>query len=109
MFNVVWTLPSCFADRKLTMVEVVFFKTIAPVEPTTFVERICQDAMNDPQRKRTRTAKRLAPMTLIGRASAEGLEKAALEVLAPHFHHEGVAPRTVSSIQWFALVCERSY
>lgn len=38
-------------------------------------------------------------MTVMGRASAEGLEKVAQEVLAPHFHQEPVVPRTVSA-EW---------
>jgi tRNA acetyltransferase TAN1 len=67
---------------------VVFFKTISPVEPVSLVKRICEDAIKDSSQKRTRFAKRLSPMTLIGRASAEGLEKVATEVLAPYFHLE---------------------
>lgn len=34
-------------------------------------------------------------MTLIGRASEEGLEKVALEVLKPHFHQEPFQKRKV--------------
>ena len=75
---------------------VVFFRTVAPVEPVAFVKRICEDATLTPERKRTRFGKRLSPMTLMGRASAEGLEKVATEVLAPHFHLEPFQPRKVS-------------
>lgn len=37
-------------------------------------------------------------MTLMGRASVEGLEKVATEVLAPHFHLDPFQPRKVSSL-----------
>lgn len=73
----------------------MFFKTIAPVDPVVFVKAICEDAMKNPQLKRTRFSKRLTPMTLIGRASEEGLEKVALEVLKPHFHQEPFKKRKV--------------
>lgn len=74
----------------------VFFKTIAPVEPVSFIQRICEDAMANPTLKRTRTAKRLAPMSLMGKATMEGLESVAREVLKPHFHDEPVTPKKVS-------------
>jgi hypothetical protein len=74
---------------------VVFFKTVAPVEPVSFVQRICEDAMANPMHKRTRTAKRLAPMTLMGKATMEGLESVARDVLAPHFHQADVTPKKV--------------
>ncbi|EME39792.1 hypothetical protein DOTSEDRAFT_47345 [Dothistroma septosporum NZE10] len=77
-----------FTPIRLDMQCVVFFKTIAPVEPVSLVKTICEEAMADNQHKRTRFTKRLSPMTLMGRASAEGLEKVATEVLAPHFHQE---------------------
>lgn len=51
--------------------------------------------MNNSAIKRTRFAQRLTPMTLMGRASAEGLEKVCLEVLAPHFHQEPFQRRKV--------------
>ncbi|SMR63569.1 unnamed protein product [Zymoseptoria tritici ST99CH_3D1] len=77
-----------FTHVRVNLQCVVFFKTIAPVVPTDLVKRICEDAMNNSAIKRTRFAQRLTPMTLMGRASAEGLEKVCLEVLAPHFHQE---------------------
>lgn len=73
----------------------VFFKTVAPVEPVSFVQKICEDAMANPMHKRTRTAKRLAPMSLMGKATMEGLESVAKDVLAPHFHQAGVTPKKV--------------
>lgn len=75
---------------------VLFFKTRAPVDPVTFVRHICRDAVDHPERKRTRFAKRLSPMTLIDKASEEGLEKVAKEVLAERFHGNPREPRKVS-------------
>jgi tRNA acetyltransferase TAN1 len=72
---------------------VVFFKK---VEPVSFVQRICEGVMAEPMRKRTRTAKRLAPMTLVGKATMEGLEGVARHVLAPNFHQAPVMPKEMS-------------
>lgn len=66
----------------------VFFKTAAAIEPVAFVKEICEAALAHRERKRTRFAKRFSPMTLMGRASEEGLEKVAREVLSPYFHRE---------------------
>jgi tRNA acetyltransferase TAN1 len=74
---------------------VVFFKTVAPVEPVSFVKKVCEDAMNNASHKRTRFTKRLSPVSLMGRASVDGLEKVAAEVLPPHFHQETSQPRKV--------------
>ena len=60
--------------------------------------------MAEPMRKRTRTAKRLAPMSLMGKATMEGLESVAKDVLAPHFHQAPVTPKKVSSFR-FAFPC----
>ena len=95
------------------MIAVVFFKTVAPVEPVSFVHKICEDAMANPMLKRTRTAKRLAPMSLMGKATMEGLEEVAKSVLAPHFHQAPVTPKKVSggddALHCIALFVERSY
>ena len=79
---------------------VVFFRTVAPVEPVGFVKDICEAAMSNRSRKRTRFAKRLSPMTLMGRASEEGLEKVAKEVLRPHFHQEPFEPCLNACRNW---------
>lgn len=83
---------------------VIFFKTTSPVEPVSLVKTICEDAMNNNTRKRTRFALRLTPMTLMGRASTEGLEQVALKVLAPHFHQEPFRARTVCILCVLALM-----
>ncbi|KAK4549186.1 hypothetical protein LTR36_007644 [Oleoguttula mirabilis] len=82
------TTVQLFTPVRVDVQCVVFFKTVAPVEPVSFVKKICEDAMNHAARKRTRSVKRLSPMTLMGRATAESLDKIAAEVLAPHFHQE---------------------
>ncbi|TKA32149.1 hypothetical protein B0A50_01397 [Salinomyces thailandicus] len=82
-----------FTPVRIDVQCVVFFKTVSPVDPVSFVKKICEDAIRDPARKRTRCVKRLSPMTLMGRASPEGLESVAKEVLAPHFHKQPLEPR----------------
>jgi tRNA acetyltransferase TAN1 len=72
-------------------------RTIAPVNPVLLVNKICEDAMANPNLKRTRFAKRLSPMTLMARASVEGLEQVAKAVLAPHFHQTPFQKRKVSA------------
>ncbi|MCJ1256746.1 hypothetical protein MMC24_004570 [Lignoscripta atroalba] len=68
---------------------VLFFKTRAPVEPVSFVHRICTDAAGSVGSKKNRWVKRLSPMTLMGKATEKGLEEVTKRVLAPHFHQEG--------------------
>ncbi|KAK0934495.1 hypothetical protein LTR29_013905 [Friedmanniomyces endolithicus] len=82
-----------FTSIRLHVQCVVFFKTVSPIEPVSFVKRICEDAANNSALKRTRFTKRLSPMTLMGRPSADDLGKIAAEVLAPHFHQEPVRSR----------------
>lgn len=89
-------------DALLTT-SVVFIKTEAPVHPVGLVKRICEDAMKNQAQKRTRFVKRLSPMTLMGRASEEGLENVARTVLAPHFHEQPSLSRKVS------LLCPQGY
>lgn len=90
--------PRLFTPMHVNVQCVIFFKTVAPVEPVSFVKAICEGATHDTSLKRTRFAKRLSPMTLMGRASVEGLEKVATEVLQPHFHREPFVKRKVRSL-----------
>jgi tRNA acetyltransferase TAN1 len=76
---------------------VIFFKTVSPIVPTELVRVICEDAANRPERKQTRSVKRLTPMTTIGKATEKGLEEVAQQVLAPHFHQDGAPGKTVSA------------
>lgn len=97
MCNVVsgWEWILHRAENAAKRTTVIFFRTVAPVEPVSFVKQVCEAAMREPDRKRTRFAKRLSPMTLMGRASPEGLDKVAREVLAPHFHQAECSGRKV--------------
>ena len=74
-----------FQPVKVDIQCVLFFKTRKPVEPVDFVHRICQDAVEGATKKH-RWVKRLTPMTMMGKATVEGLEKVAQTVLQPVFH-----------------------
>jgi tRNA acetyltransferase TAN1 len=76
---------------------VVFFKTRAPVDPVSFVHKICQDTADGVQHKNCRFVKRLTPVTGIEKANQKGLETVAEQVLAPHFHGEENAGKKVRS------------
>ena len=77
---------------------VLFFKTRAPVEPVSFVNRICRDAARGEAVRRSRCVKRLTPMTRMGKASVAGLEEVARSVLGPAFHEEGTGSVKVCSL-----------
>ena len=81
-----------FQPVKIDMQCVLFFKTRPPIEPVMFVQTICQDALAGAT-KRYRFVKRLTPMTMMGKATEEGLEKVAMSVLKPVFHSDGVTPK----------------
>ena len=74
-----------FQPVKVDIQCVLFFKTRKPVEPVDFVHRLCQDAVEGATKKH-RWVKRLTPMTMMGKATVEGLEKVAQTVLQPMFH-----------------------
>lgn len=74
----------------------MFFKTRAPVEPVSFVEKICQDAAAGVQSRNCPYVKRLTPITALEKATAKGLEVVAEKVLAPHFHGPDQAGKKVS-------------
>ncbi|KAL8926512.1 MAG: hypothetical protein Q9208_002839 [Pyrenodesmia sp. 3 TL-2023] len=77
-----------FVPVKIDVQCVLFFKTREPVEPVSFVHRICDDASKDKLLKRTRFVKRLTPMTRMGKANEKSLEDVAKAVLGPVFHGE---------------------
>jgi tRNA acetyltransferase TAN1 len=74
----------------------MFFKTRLPVEPVTFVEKICQDTAAGVQVQNCRYVKRLTPITAIEKATVKGLEAVAKKVLAPYFHGKDQTARKVS-------------
>lgn len=81
-----------FQSIKVDIQCVLFFKTRAPIEPVGFVHKICKDALEGAT-KRHRWVKKLTPMTKMGKATVEGLEKVAKDVLEPVFHAEGTLPK----------------
>ncbi|KAI4126568.1 MAG: hypothetical protein LQ338_003686 [Usnochroma carphineum] len=78
-----------FVPVKIDIQCVLFFKTREPVEPVSFVHRICEDTFNNKSLKRTRFVKRLTPMTRMGKANEKSLEEVAKAVLEPVFHGAG--------------------
>lgn len=74
----------------------IFFRTRAPVEPVSFVHRICQDIADGAQLRNLRYVKRLTPITAYEKATNHGLEAVAKKVLAPHFHGEDQGSKKVS-------------
>ncbi|KAL8900616.1 MAG: hypothetical protein Q9207_005611 [Kuettlingeria erythrocarpa] len=75
-----------FVPVKIDVQCVLFFKTREPVEPVSFVRRICEDAFDDKPLKKTRFVKRLTPMTKMGKANEKSLDDVAQAVLGPVFH-----------------------
>jgi hypothetical protein len=91
---------------------VIFFQTRAPIEPVSFVHRICADAVESSAVQRSRWVQRLTPMTLMGKATEKGLEDVARAVLAPHFHAQAQSesPKKVrrgfAFFSFFPVVCD---
>jgi len=82
---------------------VVFFKTREPVDPVSFVHKICQDTADGVQHKNCRFVKRLTPITGIEKANQKGLETVAERVLAPHFYGDENAGKKVRHV--FTIDC----
>lgn len=81
-----------FQSVRIDIQCVLFFKTRAPIEPVEFVHIICKDALEGAAKKH-RWVKKLTPMTMMGKATVEGLERVANTVLEPVFHAEGTEPK----------------
>lgn len=86
---------------------VLFFRTRAPVEPVSFVHKICSDALEPANTKKHRWVRRLTPMTLMGKATEKGLETVSKAVLGPAFHDGESTPKKVFSPS-FAFLCYSS-
>lgn len=70
----------------------VFIKTRRPLDPETFVERICSESAES-RIKNTRYTQKLTPVQYSVTPTLEELKKLAARVLGPHFHKkEGQAP-----------------
>jgi tRNA acetyltransferase TAN1 len=76
----------------------MFFRTRSPLEPVSFVHHICQDLADGAQPRNLRYVKRLTPITATDKATPEGLEAVAKQVLGPYFHGSDQAGKKVSSI-----------
>ena len=74
-----------FLPVKMDIQCVLFFKTRPPIEPVSFVHTICKDAAEG-AKQRARFVKRLTPMTVMGKATEDGLARVADAVLRPVFH-----------------------
>lgn len=74
------------AQTNLTAPAVIFFRTHKPLEPVSFVHSICKDITDGAQLRNLRYVKRLTPITAYEKATQQGLEAVAKQVLAPHFH-----------------------
>lgn len=87
------TTKPLFSSVKLDTQCLVFFRTRKPLEPVSFVHNICQDVANGAQLKNLRYVKRLTPITAFEKATQQGLETVAKQVLAPHFHMKDQASK----------------
>lgn len=65
----------------------VFIKTRHPIEPASFVERICEES-SESKLKSTRFTQKLSPITFSVTPTMEEVKKLARRVLGPHFHQE---------------------
>ncbi|CAA9965887.1 THUMP domain containing protein [Pyrenophora teres f. maculata] len=80
------TTKPLFTSLKLDTQCLMFFRTRSPLEPVSFVHKICQDIADGAQPRNLSYVKRLTPITATDKATSEGLEAVAKQVLAPHFH-----------------------
>lgn len=65
----------------------VFIKTRRPIEPATFVEKLCEE-FSQSKVKTTRYTQKLSPITFSVTPTMEEIKKLAQRVLGPHFHKE---------------------
>ncbi|KAI4165004.1 MAG: hypothetical protein LQ342_001280 [Letrouitia transgressa] len=84
---------SLFQPIKIDIQCVLFFKTRDPIEPVTFVQRLCSDALSNKVLRKSRFVKRLTPMSQMGKATEKSLGEVARAVLAPTFHGPDIPPK----------------
>ncbi|KAL2752188.1 hypothetical protein ACRALDRAFT_1095430 [Sodiomyces alcalophilus JCM 7366] len=70
---------------------VFFMKTREPIDPVTFCREICEDAESCPslRERKTRYINRLTPVSVLDKATENGVERVARKVLAPWFELQG--------------------
>ena len=63
----------------------LFFKTVHPIDPASFVHTICHDISIGKILRRSKYVRRLTPVSRLGKATSMGLEQVAKAVLADVF------------------------
>lgn len=79
--------PKLFTPIELGCECLIFIKTKKPIEPESFIKRICTESSESKQ-KNTRYTQKLSPVTFSVSPSVDELKKLSKRVLAPHFHQE---------------------
>lgn len=69
----------------------IFIKTRRPIDPESFVERLCCESLKS-NTKTTRYTQKLTPITYSVSPTIEEVKKLAKRVLKPHFHAESQKP-----------------
>jgi len=82
--------PKMFSPVHINAPCVLFFKTRDPIDPADFVHRICKEVVTTPGVRRLKYVNRLTPMTLMGRATENGLDEVGKAVLGKCFQLSGV-------------------
>lgn len=98
---------AAFTPMRVALDCLLFVKTKAPVEPRAFIRSICDDAQlaKDRTQRKSRFINRFIPITLMGRASENGVEEIAKTVLSEHFQLAGVDDQPPDSEDQGPSVC----
>jgi tRNA acetyltransferase TAN1 len=99
--------PNHSSGAPCSPVSVIFFRTRSPIEPVCFVHQICQELADGAQPRNLRYVKRLTPITTTDKATPQGLETVAKQVLGPHFHGTDQAGKKVSLISCYQMMQPR--
>ncbi|KAI5286701.1 hypothetical protein KEM54_006581 [Ascosphaera aggregata] len=78
-----------FQAIRLEVPCVSFIRLDNSLDPVQIVRHLCSEAMQNPDKQRSRKIQRMTPVTLVRKVLGNGLETLAQEVLAPHFHSGG--------------------
>ena len=74
---------------------VSFIRLDKAIDPVQLVHKLCVEAQENPEKKRSRWIRRITPITSIRKTLSVDLEAFAKEILKPHFHSGG-PPKKVS-------------